>query len=136
MKIILLFLLLFSTLFIQACSSKKPEISEDRISRDIDGKTIQYKSSVLDLNKEDTWLFNSQKKLDVSNIRSKYEDDKAQITANVSNEYGFHPYEYAEYIVQGSGDVLLKYEWANNDCKLMKIINISFTYKKPEWWPF
>lgn len=135
MNKILLFLLFFCT-FICACSSKKPEISEDRIARDIDGKSIQYKSSVINLGNEDTWRFNSEKKLEVSNIRSNYEDDKSQITANISNEYGFNSGGFAEYIVQGSGDVLLKYEWTNNDWKLMRVTNISFTDKKPEWWPY
>lgn len=124
MKNILLLITIIILFLLQACTTKKPEITVDRISRDINGKSVVYTSGITTRNF--TWKFDNKNKLEVSKISETYNGEKAEIIAHILTEEGWIPYELVEYKILGEGDIRLKYEWTNSNWELMKLENISF----------
>lgn len=51
--------------------NEKPEISSVRLARDICGKSVEYKGTIIS-SRSFVWTFDAKKKLEVTNIRPKY----------------------------------------------------------------
>lgn len=93
--------------------NKKPEITEDKIYHDIIGNTVS----------DYILKFTEEQLIQVFIVRADYSNDRANLVALVKTrrkkKWEDHKCTWI------SGDLRLKYEWYNNEWKLMKIENVS-----------
>ena len=133
MKKTLLRIVLFLVPFLLFSCSRKPDITIDQMLFDMNGKTMKYTSTFANI--AENWKFNNSNTFRIDKANPKYLGNEAEIIATVYNENIFIPpnqmYGLLRYNIQGYGDIKLKYIWANNEWKLIKIESISFTDKGP-----
>ncbi|MCP3955831.1 MAG: hypothetical protein GY697_26985 [Desulfobacterales bacterium] len=83
-------------------SAEKPEITADKIEKDITGKMVAG------------WIFQESEWRDIDILHSKYSGDKAKLEINVDT------------IRNKSGTLRLRYKWTGTRWKLMRIFNVDF----------
>ncbi len=81
---------------------EKPEISVEKIEKDIAGKMVAG------------WIFQESEWREIDILNSKYSGEKAKIEINVDT------------IRNKSGTLRLRYRWTANRWKLVKIFNVDF----------
>ena len=80
----------------------RPEITADKIERDISGKMVAG------------WIFGTDEWREIDILSSKYSAEKARIEINLDT------------IRDKSGTLRLYYKWTGNRWKLAKIFNVDF----------
>jgi hypothetical protein len=107
---IILLGVILTSFALSGCSKEKPEITAEQISTDIIGIETE------DINLKYHFL---EAPLEIRILESKYEVDKALITALMHTRYeGMSIYER-------KGRVLLHYEWDDGKWNLVRLENIS-----------
>ena len=81
---------------------EKPEISVEKIEKDITGKMVAG------------WIFQKSEWREIDILNSKYSGDKAKIEINVDT------------VRNKSGTLRLRYLWTDNKWKLVSIFNVDF----------